>query len=126
MSIQKHSLYYMTIIIQFTVLIYYIFFNDNIKRSSLEYPDGNLNLKYNIEFGKKLDSILLERKKQNKLAEEYYNCNRKEVEVQTRQSNVYKTTDNQFYTIDTVKVSYVGKDGVTVVKKYPLHKTIVD
>ena len=113
MSFSKNKLYYSAIILQFILLLYFAFCKDC--NGEYTYPDYKNRLEDYRECSRKLDSAFLDRRKESEMS---VSC--------TSAANTIKLHDIHNTYIDSIKVSYPGKDGMEVIKTYPFHKVIVD
>ncbi len=111
----NNRIYNVAIIVQFILLLHFIFKDDSSEKYN--YPDSRCRLEDYRECSRKLDSTFLERRNKDSLKDNSV------PDSLTRRFTKYNRNINF---IDTVKVSYPGKDGVIITKYYPLHKTIID
>lgn len=117
----NNKLYYITIVLQFILLLYFAFCKEcTNKYKYYNYKDKLQDYK---ECSRKLDSVFLERRNNNKCQ----NTLTTDASVRClKKYDNYTVYNKNINFIDTVKVSYPGKDGVIITKYYPLHKTIID
>lgn len=123
MPFNKHKLYYIAIMLQLILFVFFYCVKDCKSRGMYSFSDRTNDY---LTCANKLDSIFLERKnhsfgQQDKTIEGDETFENKTIEYKP-----YTIHNKQVNFIDTVKVSYVGKDGVLVITNYPFHKVIVD
>ena len=116
MSILTNKLYYTALILQLMLVLYFAFCKDC--NTNYSYPDYVNRIADYRECSRKLDSVFLERRREKEIAVSWT--------ADSSAANTIKLLDRHSAYVDSIKVSYPGKDGVSVVKTYPLHKTIVD
>jgi hypothetical protein len=97
------------------LLLYFAFCKDC--NTNYSYPNHINRIDDYRECSRKLDSVFLERRKKKEMSDNWT--------IDSSAANT-KITRRDSYYIDSIKVSYPGKDGMQIVKIYPLHKTIVD
>ena len=116
MSFSKNKLYYSAIILQFILLLYFVFCKDC--NGEYTYPDYKNRLEDYRECSRKLDSAFPERRNEKEIAVSWT--------ADSSAANTMQLLDRHNTYVDSIKVSYPGKDGMQVVKTYPFHKVIVD
>lgn len=126
MAFNKNKLYYFAILLQM-MLVSFFYFTKECVSCGHEYYIGRIE-DYKT-CAHKMDSVFKEqRDKHNteKIDEIGIDSDKAKHKAETDNDKEYNVYDKTVSFIDTVKVSYVGKDGVSVVTNYPFHKVIVD
>jgi len=114
MPLKLNKLYYFSLVVQ-SVIVLFFMMGAKCKDCNIFYMDRINDYK---KCSETIDSFVRERR----LIEAAKDKQRDSVE----HYKSYMKYEKEVYFHDTVKVSYVGQDGVQVVTKYPFHKTIVD
>lgn len=119
MSFSNNKLYYSAIILQLSILIFTCLFRNCVTCGHDNYI--NTIRDYRL-CANKMDSLILDNR--NK-ALQLKSCKDsvKQIGIEEKPYTVNNKTINF---IDSIKVSYPGKDGMEVIKTYPFHKVIVD
>jgi hypothetical protein len=115
MSIRNNKLYYLATILQFVLLLFFYFTRECVNCEHDNYINTIRDYRLCAD---KMDSIITVNKG-NTLT-----CKDSSESSIKSEPNILHGKNIHF--VDTVKVSYPGKDGVLIVTKYPFHKVIVD